>query len=63
MLSHLVREVSGEVQGIAHRFAHRVPFTKLVELDGDICPYLSTLMVAILVWVGEALVMPEGMRS
>ena len=38
---------------IAHGLAQRVPLTKLVELDGDICPYLAALMVAALVhgWV------------
>ena len=42
--------------------AQRVPLTKLVELDGDIHPYLATLMVATLVWVGEILVVLEGMQ-
>ena len=45
---------------IAHGLGHRVPLTKLFELDGDIRLYLTILMVAALVWVGEALVMPEG---
>ena len=40
----------------------RVPLTKLVELDGDVRPYLATLMVATLVQVGETLVVPEGTR-
>ena len=45
----------------------RVPLTKLVELDGDVHPYLAalmvaTLMVAALAWVGETLVVPEGTR-
>ena len=42
--------------------ARRVPLTKLVKLDGDVHLYLSALMVAALAWVGEALVMPEGMQ-
>ena len=42
--------------------AHRVPLTKLVKLDGDIHPYLATLMVTTLVWVGKTLVVPEGTR-
>ena len=33
---------------VTHGLAHRVPLTKLVELDGDIHPYLATLMVAAL---------------
>ena len=36
--------------------------TKLVKLDGDICPYLTALMVAALVQVGKTLVVPEGTR-
>ena len=34
---------------VAYRLARRVPLTKLVELDGDVHPYLATLMVAALV--------------
>ena len=45
---------------IAHGLARRVPLTKLVELDGDVRPYLTALMVAALVQVGETLVVPEG---
>ena len=45
---------------VAHRLACRVLLTKLVELDGDVCPYLAALMVATLVWVGKTLVVPEG---
>ena len=40
--------------------AHRVPLTKLVELDGNICPYLTALMVATLTWVSKTLVVVEG---
>ena len=47
---------------IACGLARRVPLTKLVELDGDIHLYLTTLMVATLAWAGEALVVPEGTR-
>ena len=42
--------------------AHKVPLTKLVELDGDVGPYLTTLMVAALVRAGKTLVVPEGTR-
>ena len=45
---------------ITHRLTQRVPLTKMVELDGDICLYFTILMVASLVWVGETLVMLEG---
>ena len=47
---------------ITHGLAHRVPLTKLVELDGDVHPYLTALMVATLARVGKALVVPEGTR-
>ena len=45
---------------IACGLAHRVLSTKLVELDGDVCPYLTVLMVATLVQAGKTLVVPEG---
>ena len=47
---------------VACGLARRVPLTKLVELDGNICLYLAALMVATLAWAGETLVVPEGMR-
>ena len=31
----------------------RIPLTKLVELDGEICLYLKALMVALLLQAGE----------
>ena len=46
----------------ARWLAHRILLTKLVELDGDVRPYLAALMVAALAWVGETLVIPKGMR-
>ena len=33
-----------------------------MELDVDICPYLTMLMVAMLAWVSEALVMPKSVQ-
>ena len=42
--------------------AQRVLLIKLVELDGDVHPFLTALMVASLVWVGETLVIPESMQ-
>ena len=33
---------------VTRRLACRVPLTKLVELDGNVCPYLATLIVATL---------------
>ena len=47
---------------ITRGLARRIPLTKLVELDGDVHPYLATLMVAALAWAGETLVVPEGTR-
>ena len=47
---------------VAHGLACQVLLTKLVELDGNVHPYLATLMVAALVQVGETLVVPEGTR-
>ena len=42
--------------------AQRVPLTKLVELAGDVRPYLAMLMVVTLSWMGETLVLKEGMQ-
>ena len=47
---------------VTHRLTCRVPLTKLVKLDGNVHPYLGTLMVAALAWVGKTLVVPEGTR-
>ena len=47
---------------VTHGLAQRVPLTKLVELDGDVHLYLTMLIVATLAWVGETLVMLEGMQ-
>ena len=45
---------------VTRGLACRVLLTKLVELDGDVHPYLAALMVAALVRVGKTLVVPEG---
>ena len=34
----------------------------MVELDGDVHPYLTALILPTLAWVGETLVVPEGTR-
>ena len=47
---------------VACGLARHIPLTKLVELDGNVHPYLAALMVATLVRAGETLVVPEGMR-
>ena len=36
---------------VAHRLARKVPLTKLVKLDGDVCLYLAILIVAALALV------------
>ena len=66
MPSHEAREEGGEGQArpsclmLPCGLAQRVLLTKLVKLDGDVHPYLATLMVATLAWAGETLVIPEG---
>ena len=47
---------------VTRGLAYCVLLTKLVELDGDIHPYLAALMVAALAWAGKTLVVPEGTR-
>ena len=45
---------------MARGLAGRVLLTKLVELDGEICLYLTALMVAILAQAGETWVVSKG---
>lgn len=47
---------------IAKGLARRVPLTKLVALDGDVRPYLASLMVSALHKAGDELVVPEDMK-
>ena len=47
---------------IARGLACRVPLTKLVELDGDMRPYLAALMVAALVRAHETLTIPDTLK-
>ena len=47
---------------IARGLARRVPLTKLVQLDGDVCPYLAALMIAALNKAGDELVVPDTLR-
>ena len=47
---------------VARGLARRVPLTKLVELDGDVRPYLAALMVAALVRAHETLVVPDTLQ-
>ena len=44
---------------VAKGLACRVPLTKLVELDGNVRPYLAVLMVASLLRVHEMLTIPN----
>ena len=47
---------------IARGLAPRVPLTKLVQLDGDVRPYLAALMIAALNKAGDELVVPDTLR-
>jgi hypothetical protein len=47
---------------IARELARHVPLTKLVQLDGDVCPYLASLMIAALNKAGDELVVPDTLR-
>ena len=46
---------------VARGLARRVPLTKLVALDGDVRPYLASLMVAALHRAKDTLVVPEDL--
>lgn len=47
---------------VARGLARRVPLTKLVALDGDVRPYLASLMVAALHRAKDKLVVPEDLQ-
>ena len=47
---------------VARGLARRVPLTKLVELDGDVRPYLAALMVAALVRAHQTLTIPDTLK-
>ena len=47
---------------VARGLARRVPLTKLVELDGDVRPYLASLMVAALHRAKDTLTVPDDLR-
>ena len=47
---------------VAKGLARRVPLTKLIELDGDVRPYLAALMVAAMHKADERLIVPEGFK-
>ena len=46
---------------VARGMAHRIPLTKLIQLDADIRPYLASLMVAAMAKAGDRLAYPQGM--
>lgn len=50
------------LQDIARGLARRVPLTKLVTLDGDVRPYLASLLVSAMHRAGDELVIPGDMR-
>lgn len=39
--------------------AYKVPHTKLVLVDSDLCPYLTALLVAVLYRVGDMILVPK----
>ena len=43
---------------VARGLGHPVPLTELVELDGDVRPYLAMLIVAVLMWAYKTLTIP-----
>ena len=47
---------------VASGLVHRVPLTKLVELDGNVQPYLAALMVAAPVRAHETLTIPDTLK-
>ena len=47
---------------VAKGLARRVPLTKLIELDGDVRPYLAALMVAAMHKADERLIVPQGFK-
>lgn len=47
---------------VARGLARRVPLTKLVALDGDVRPYLASLMVAALHKAKDKLVVPDDLE-
>ena len=47
---------------VARGLARRVPLTKLVALDGDVRPYLASLMVAALHRAKDKLVVPDDLE-
>ena len=47
---------------VARGLVRQAPLTKLVELDGNVQPYLATLMVTALVQVHETLTIPDTLK-
>ena len=47
---------------IARGLARRVPLARLVELDGNVQPYLAALMVATLVRAHETFTIPDTLK-
>lgn len=50
------------LQDIAKGMARRVPLTKLVSLDGDVRPYLASLLVSAMHRAGDQLVVPNDLK-
>ena len=47
---------------VARGLTRRVPLTKLVALDGDVRPYLASLMVSALARAKDKLVVPQDLK-
>ena len=47
---------------VARGLVRQVPLTKLVELDGDVQPFLAALMVAALMRASETLTIPDTLK-
>ena len=47
---------------IVRGMGRRIPLTKLAELDADLRPYLTSLMISAMQKAGDALVIPKNMN-
>jgi len=46
---------------VARRFARKVPLTKLVSLEDDVCPYLACVIIDAILTSNETLVVPANL--
>jgi hypothetical protein len=50
------------LNNIARELVRRIPLTKQVQLDGDVCPYLDLLMISALNKAVDELVIPDMLQ-